>query len=107
MSRRDSRIRQPERARIWFEPPSFEAIRSGFHSASRLRTNAPKFREVSADEPEAPAAVASERSQYGGASCRKATSHRSPASAAANSSRSTRLTARCSVESFGGRSRPW
>ena len=44
MRRRVSAIRQPPRARIWFDPPSPEAIRSGFQAASRLRERAQPVR---------------------------------------------------------------
>src|SRR5688500_6173833 len=107
VSHRVSTMRHPERTRIWFEPPSPEAIRSGFHSASRRRMNAPTLREVSTDAPDAPAACASARSQCGGASCSSATSHGSRASSTANSSRSGLFTEACSSEPSSEWSRPW
>src|SRR5829696_5808430 len=82
-------------------------MRSGFHSASRRRTNAPKLRDVSTDEPDAAAVCPSVRSQCGGASWTSARSHGSRARTAANSSRSRRLTDACASDPSSGWSRPW
>ena len=93
--RRVSAMRQGGRTRVWFEPPSFDLIRSGFQSAIRARRAEPKLRDVSAIEPLAP----SRPDQRGGASCRSATSHSSRASTSTNWS--------SSGPPAGGWARPW
>jgi hypothetical protein len=89
---RVSAIAHGGRTSNWFDPPSLEAIRSGFHRAIAARAQASELREVSTDSPAAPHACASGRNQRGGASCNSATSHWNDASFAPNSVSSGRLT---------------
>ncbi len=56
-TRRTSPIRHGGRTSSWFDPPSFDAIRSGFQSATSVRANASELREVSTDAPLAPVAA--------------------------------------------------
>ena len=93
VSRRCSRIRPGARTRSWFEPPSLEAIRSGFRSASApLERRAPVARGEHAHAARAACAGRASRNQRGGASWSSATSHRGRRASRANSSRSGRLT---------------
>ena len=62
------------RTRVRFEPPSLEAIRSGFWRASSSRSGASELREVSARCHSAPQAAASGSAKRGGHSCSRATS---------------------------------
>ena len=115
-------IRAGPRTSTMFDPPSFEAIRSGLSHASADRIGASPLRDVSPSAPWARQAVARAASQRGGASCSSATSHSQPARQAANGARSGRLTCawvalrsvtRSSRERLvrragsGGKSRPW
>ena len=97
--RRVSAMRHGARTRSWFEPPSFDLIRSGFQSAMRPRRADPKLREVRAIAPPACVPRQSRSNQRGGASCRSATSHGSRRRSSMNSS--------SSVRPAGGWARPW
>jgi len=122
VSARVATIRAGGRTSRMFEPPSFEPIRSGFHTANRARSNASELREVRSRTPSAPVACSRPASQRGGASCSSATSHAQAARRAANSACSGLLTWTCvasrsarrvsferqvSSSRFGGKSRPW
>ena len=83
--RRVSTILPGWRTRIWFEPPSLEASRSGLRSASRHCRAGRRLRDVSASAPLEPVRRASASNQRGGASWRSATSQSQPSSSSANS----------------------
>ena len=110
------------RTRVRFEPPSPEAIRSGFWRASSARSGPSELREVSTRWHSAAQARASGAAKRGGHSCSRATSQAAPASSVANSALRSRLTwtwvsLRSSIRSSrerqvrsagsGGKSRPW
>ena len=59
--RETSTARHGARSSTWFDPPSFEAIRSGLSSAAAARSGASELREVSASAPAARAARPSGR----------------------------------------------
>ena len=122
VSRRCSITRPGWRTRIWFEPPSLEAIRSGLRSASALCSGGSQLREVSTRTPLERVRRQSSANQRGGASCSSATCQSKPSSTRANSPSSGRLTCACvwlrsvmrsrrersvSRAGSGGKSRPW
>ncbi|MBA3865403.1 MAG: ornithine carbamoyltransferase [Solirubrobacterales bacterium] len=110
------------RIRVRLEPPSPEAIRSGFWRARSSRTGPSALREVRTRCHSAPQAAASGSAKRGGVSCSRATSQAVAASRVANSTLRSRLTwtwvsLRSSIRSSrerqlrssgsGGKSRPW
>src|SRR5260221_10802894 len=110
------------RTRVRLEPPSPEAIRSGFWRASSPRSAPSEWRDVSPRCASAGRAGAGGAAKRGGHSCSRATSQAAPASSVANSFVRSRLTwtwvaLRSSIRSSrerqlrssgsGGKSRPW